>query len=777
LSSSVKKISFLFIIIILMLFKGLTSTDNLNSKQFYYNPQFIFLCYQLPVFQSYLFLNSPLWMFIGVNDLSDVVPLDSTMLEDTTTAYQSLLIHNYIYRFSGEHPKSLGDYHNLHLLGNINLNNQIDSTGEFVSTNLDVDSLSIGNAFDLDLDEYLSIRKKQIENQMWDSLLARYDLKQALSGGDLARLISQATGLTIPVPPNPVIGLFGKPQININVNGEVNLKVGWRWDSQNLGTVSAFGQTQSTPIFSQDIKVNVSGSIGDKLKLKTDWNTRNQFEYNNKFKIGYEGEDDEIVKLVEVGNVSLPLNSSLIGGGEALFGVRSDYQFGPLYLKTVFSQRRGQRKFVNVKGGVSTIPFQIRAYDFAKNHFFLDEAYKPIYKEYFKNSTPIIPKSSKKMRIKEIEVWESVNDIQQGAVSAVGVAYADLDSIQTMRNQSYPRSMKFASIQAGKVERGNFLRLDSNRYRVDYNLGTLHILNLRPDRYYAVAYRIEGETPAADDDWYYGTFSNQVGEKDTLILKLIYRPNMQPGFKSLWDRQMKNIYSINASYVNVSNTKIGIWYINQNNDSSDVLQGAPDKLVTILGVDKVTNSTGSAPPDGQFDLRPPFFDAQYGEIIFPSLRPFDSALYDYFSRLGTPDLAAQYAFSDVYDTTYDIARRNTSKDRFVITGQVSGKATNRINLGAFGLAPNSVKVTLDGVPLKENVDYVIDYYAGQLTLRNQRAMLPNANLSIQYEARDVFNISTRTLAGIRGDYQLFKTRKIKSNLGFTLMYYDQSISL
>ncbi|MDQ1264852.1 MAG: hypothetical protein QG635_1, partial [Bacteroidota bacterium] len=340
--------------------------------------------------------------------------------------------------------------------------------------------------------------------------------------------------------------------------------------------------------------------------------------------------------------------------------------------------------------------------------------------------------------------------------------------------EKYPDSLKYAFIKAGEVERGRFMRLDSMRYKVDVSLGTLNILNLRPDRYYAVGYRIEGESPDRRDDQYYGNFSQDAKPKDTLILKLIYRPNMQPGFVTLWERQMKNIYSINATNVNIDGTKIGIWYFNQNNDSSDVLQGAPDKLVTIMGVDQVNNSTGSAPPDGQFDLRPPFFDMQTGEIIFPSLKPFEDGLYDYFNSKGTPQLADQYMFPDIYDTTYDVARQNTARDRFVVSGEVSGRSTNRIALGAFNLAPGSVKVTLDGVPLREFEDYVVDYYSGQLTLRNPRASLPNANLRIEYEANDIFNISTRTLAGIRGDFQLYKTRKINTQIGFTIMHYDQS---
>jgi len=660
---------------------------------------------------------------------------------------------------------------------NIRTSKVFDSTLSNIRTVEQFDSVDISYPLTFSLDEYTKLRQDQLRQRIWDSLLVRYDLKMALSQGDLARLISQATGLTIPLPPNPLMSIFGKPEIAINVNGEVNIRIGWRWDSQNLGTVSQFGQTQSSPMFNQDIRLNVSARIGDKLKLNTDWNTRRTFDLDNKFKIGFEGEDDDIIKLVEVGNVNLPLNTSLIRGAETLFGVRADFQFGPLFLKSLFSQKRGETKFVDAQGGMSKQYFSIRAYDYARNNFFLDTAYLRVYDKYFENSTPVIPADADSLRIKEIEVWESTNDIREGvSIAGTSIAIADLPPILAQQGEKYPESIKFLDIKAGEVERGNFIRLDSSRYRIDYNLGTLSIRNLRQDRYYAVSYRVEGPTRDPSDDRYYGTLSGLSGERDTLILKLIYRPNLQPGFTSLWKRQMKNIYDLNVRNVNVNDTRINIWYINKSNDSTDILEGAPDKLVTIFGVDQVNNSTGAPPPDGLFDLRIPFFDPNEGTITFPSTRPFDSALVRYFSRpeIGNLDLAYLYTYSDIYDTTYDVARLNTARDRFVITGEVSGRASNRINLGAFNLARNSVRVLLDGVPLVENQDYVVDYFSGTLTLRNQRAMLPNANLKVEYEQRDIFNLSTRTLAGLRGDYQLYKSRNALANLGFTFMHYDQS---
>ncbi len=656
-----------------------------------------------------------------------------------------------------------------------NTYSKIDSSGSFFVNGEYLDSLELNPAYTLELDNYLEKRRDKLNKRIWDSLITVYDIKQALSQGDLARMLGQSTGIAIPVPPNPIFSIFGKPEIAINVSGEANVTLGWRWDSQNLGTVSQFGQTQSSPIFNQDIRLNVSGRIGDKLRLGTNWDTRNSYDLENKFKIGYSGYDDDIIKLVEVGNVDLPLPTTLIRGGETLFGVRADFQFGPLYLKTLFSQKRGQAKFVDVRGGATTQPFQIRAYDFAKNNFFLDTAYLAVYDKYFETSTPVIPPSADSLRIKEIEVYESTNDpVEAAKSSGNAVAHADLPAWNG--SQQYSNNYKIVDIKAGEVARGQFIRLDTTRFKINYNLGTLIIRNMRQDRAYAVAYRTEGPTTSNIDDRYYGTFSYQVGVNDTFVLKLISYPNLQPGFRTLWKRQMKNIYDINARNVNVAETKINIWYINRNNDSSDVLPGAPDKLVTIFGVDQVNNGTGAAPPDGVFDMMPPFFDAVEGTITFPSSRPFDSSIVRYFRRpeVGNPDIAFEYIFSSPYDTTNDVARQNTARDRFVISGEVSGRQSNRINLGAFNLARNSVRVTLDGVPLIENQDYVVDYYAGTLTMKNPRASLPGANLKVEYEQRDIFNIATKTLAGIRGDYDLFTTRTAKAYLGFTLMHYDQS---
>ncbi len=576
---------------------------------------------------------------------------------------------------------------------------------------------------ELTLQEYLNEVKNSKQRQMWDSIADDYNITKAMSSGDLARLMATSTGFSIPLPPSPVFSVFGSPKISINVNGEVNIRIGWRWNTQNLGTVSQFGQTQSTPIFSQDIRVNVSGQIGDKLKLNTDWNTRRSFDMDNRFKIGFEGEDDDILKLIEVGNVSLPTFNSLIGGGQTLFGVRADFQFGPLHLKTILSQRRGERRFVDVQGGKNLNPFALHAYDYVRNYFFLDEDYKKVYKEYFRYATPVLPVEFDSLSIKEIEVWESTTQLTNTRVREA-VAHATLPKLT--RGQNYGPDFLDAQITAGRVEKGRFQLLDSTKWHLDYNLGTLRIENLSPDRTYAVSYRVQGPTQALDDDLRVGYLSSERGFDEVMVLQLVHVRNLQPGFRELWSRQMRNIYNIGATNVDPSSAKINIWYLRPSNDSVDVLEGSNEKIVTIFGVDR-TDNNGQVQPDGMFDLREPFFNAVRGEIVFPSVEPFRQGLIDYFDNLGKRQVADRYIFGDVYDTTWDIAKINTARDRFIISGEVSGASSNRIRLGAFNLAPGSVRITLDGAPLREFQDFVVDYFSGTVQLRNPRATLPNAN--------------------------------------------------
>lgn len=317
----------------------------------------------------------------------------------------------------------------------------------------------------------------------------------------------------------------------------------------------------------------------------------------------------------------------------------------------------------------------LHAYDYAPNFFFLDTVYKLIYEEYFIDY-PDVPASNaaKFNRIKSIEVWESTNDIILGEVSAFGVAFADLQSILIMQGEIYPKSMKDLNIVEGKIEKSAWLKLDTNDYTIDRYIGTIRFNSFRPDKYYAVSYTIEGEANTSQDDKNFGVFSAQIGEKDTLILKLICRPNLQPGFKTLWQRQLKNQYYIGEKNINVLKADVKIYWVNENNDTLEYTEEKQISFLLMLGVD-ARNSSGkiSFPPNGRFDMFPPTFDSKEGIISFIYQEPFRESIISWFERNNLTDKIEKYIYPEVYDSTKDAAIGAVDKDKYLIVFNKLGK--------------------------------------------------------------------------------------------------------
>jgi cell surface protein SprA len=622
----------------------------------------------------------------------------------------------------------------------------------------------------LSLDEFLELRRQEQLREMWEKKATDYKLDTRAPEppkDPLERLIGDGTKFEIPIPQNPIFSIFGAPTVSINVNASVNVSAGWQWDNNNLTSINALGSTQSAPFFNQNITVSASGKVGDKLKLSADFDNGRSFDFDNQLKINFGGgpeSDDDIIQGVEAGNVQLSTPSTLIGGSQALFGVKSTFKFGPLLLTTIASQKRGERKTVTVSGGSVKNTISIKPYEYAQNHFWLDTAYKRFYDIYYSNPVPAATVEMEPYGIQDIEVYEQVKD---GSIPAQfqAIAYADLPP---RPETGYSEALRVypTTPPAGSVQLGSFRKLDlGNGFEYDRQLGTITIKSLQQDKLYAVAYRTKGGQQ-------YGELSNTRGDlAKRAILKLIYMNNMQPSFTTLWARQMKNIYPLNGvRNVDLENSRINITF-GVPPDTSEVLKisGSP-RLVKILGVDRF-NSANEAQPDGEFDIRSPyFFDQAHGEIIFPSTEPFRKLI-----RKELTVNAEDYVLDAIYDNTREDARRDTKASKYTIGGEIAGAGGSKISLGVIGLAPGSVKVTSNGELLVENQDYRVDQTFGEVTLISPKANSPTGNIVVEYEQNDFFTTAVKTLLGLRADYDLFHKRNLTSKLGMTFMRYSQSI--
>ena len=645
----------------------------------------------------------------------------------------------------------------------------IDSTGKYVVIKQEVAGQQNKILLRIPLDQYIKMQLAHRQRKSWEDLGYAYDYTGSKEG--LGDLIKNFTDFEIPLPSVGVLSIFGKPKISLKIGGAVDIHGAWRSETTQGITASRLGNTRNEPDFKQQVQINVNGTIGDKLNISADWNTERTFEYQNQLKIKYTGYEDEIIQSIEAGNVSLQ-TSPLVGGSDALFGVKAKFKFGPLTLTTLASQKKGQVKEVSVNGGATSQTFSVRAYQYSTNNYFVDTVYAstaPQYNFFYRYYGKPTPDIDPRYTITDIQVWKSINGLTYDrSKERYANAYIDLKPLKA--GQKYPDALR-ADTNAipGRLETGRFVRLEEG---TDYTLHpeTGYITfntNIQNQDIIAVAYRVENNPNTKSDDDFYGEFLNSTNSDTSqkLVLKLIKPQNLQPDgdYQEAWRLLLKNIYPLGGRNIKQDGFEFKVKYEIPGQDPVSDLptpSGNSIQLLNAFGFDSY-NSSGSPPPDNVFDWQPgKTIITSTGEVIFPTLEPFGKNL-----PTGIPD---SLAYQSIYTKTTTFAQQDKQQDRWVLTGKYSGEASSTYQLG-FNVVENSVRVLLNGRELKQGVDYTVDYNIGQLTIRNDAALVPGADLKITYEQNDLFQLASKTLLGARGVFDFSKNTK----LGFSILNLNQ----
>jgi cell surface protein SprA len=645
----------------------------------------------------------------------------------------------------------------------------MDSTGKKVFIEEKVAGHTVRPKLELSLDDYIKLRMDAIQRDSWETRGYEYKLKDTKK--DLSQLITDITNIDIPLPSSPIFSIFGKPNINLRVSGQVDIHGAWRNETTEGVTTSALGNTRNEPDFKQQVQINLSGTIGDKLNINADWNTERQFQYENQLKIKYTGYEDEIVQSIEAGNVSLQ-TSPLVGGSEALFGVKASFRMGAFSLTALASQKKSEVKEVSLSSGAKTSTFEIHAYSYSQNHFFVDAVYvdeiRNIFNKYYGNTTP---DQTPEYFIKDIQVWKTTtglynpNERKANAfINLPSKSNGELYEPTGDRNRigGWSDSTYEANSATNVINSRFVLLVDGTDYTLHPETGFITFkTSLQPQDAIAVAFRIEGPTSATSDDQYYGEFTQTATAAGVkrLVLKLVKPPNLQPKFTDAWKLQLKNIYPTGGRKIKEEGFNAVIRFRTEGQEPQDNISGT--KLIQAFNLDK-TDKSKTGGPDGAFD----FYSGrtifpETGEIVFPVLQPFGK------NFPSTLDRSLKYQL--VYDTTSTGAQQaGAVYDKFTITGEYSAEISSNFSMG-FNVVENSVKVLLGGAPLKEGVDYVCDYNLGQIVIRNDQALLPGADLKITYEQNDLFTLASKTMLGLRGLYDFNK----ETSLGFSFLNLNQ----
>ncbi|MFB6247215.1 MAG: cell surface protein SprA [Salinibacter sp.] len=613
--------------------------------------------------------------------------------------------------------------------------------------------------------------------------------------------------------------IFGKPQVDLRVNGKANINAGFKYSRNDRQGARTGDATQLDPNFKQDLRLGITGTIGDKMQINVDWDTNNQFDYQNQVKLEYTGYEDEIVQSVEAGNVFLETPSQLISGGQSLFGIKSTFQLGNLSLTTIASQQEGKSNSLSIEGGAKTTEFTLQPTDYDEDsHFFLGYYFRNNWNRAHQDPTSITLFNGFN-RITDIEVWKLRTTTSSGEGSDVrrvaavvdlgesprllaqaggytnpdqlpgpGADQYDESDLAALRNgetsvSSYVESTASLSepLQTQDWESGNFKKLERGRdYRLDSRLGFLSLTQrLRPNEALAVAFRYQAGGEVRE----VGDFSAGQGgasggvTSDRLVLKLLRPTNPVapgPGASAgppAWFLELRNIYRVGGRGFNAENFELDIEYSPSGQGTTTTLSQISNKpLLQVLGLDRVDQS-GAPTPDNEFDFIGQTINSEEGIIYFPYLQPFGDRILRVAEQNGDRSAGRPFAFENLYVKKKSNAEKeDTEKNVYEITGSYKGQAQGFYDLKAFsGLVEGSVEVTSGGRALQEGTDYVVDYQSGTVNITNQSYLTDGRDINISYEQRSLASLQKKTLLGARADWSL----RDRFALGATVMRLSQ----
>nr|MBP7463598.1 cell surface protein SprA [Bacteroidales bacterium] len=596
--------------------------------------------------------------------------------------------------------------------------------------------------------------------------------------------------------------IFGGNTIDIRPQGAAELSFGLNISYVDNPTYPENIRRNVVFDFDEKIQMNVVGQIGDKMKLNVQYDTESAFDFENSVKIEYTGYDDEIIQKIEAGNVSLPLSGTLISGSQSLFGFKTELKFGRLNITTLFSQQKGETSSIEVQGGAQTKEYEIYADKYEANkHYFLGHFFKENY-DRFLSSLPIITSG---ININKIEVWvtnkqgnyeNSRNivafpDLGEANPDVIEASYTNSGSFSTnpypsdsanilaiietlipeVRNiNSVGNALLAAGFEGGidyeKIESARLL--SPSEYTVNTQLGYISLNStLASDQVLAVAY----EYTVGGKVYRVGEFSNSsVNAPDALVLKLIKGTSFTPQMK-VWDLMMKNIYSIGAYQLSNQDFYLDVYYKNDRTGTeiNFLPAGAIDstRLLTVLNLDNL-NSQLDPYADGIFDfINGITINPSNGRVIFPVREPFGSYMRKKITG-GNPalnEVADQYVFEELYDSTQSTARQIAEKNKFFIAGRYKSSSGSDISLNAINIPQGSVKVTAGAQVLTENVHYTVDYNLGRVKIIDAGILESGTPLKITLESNSLFNIQTKTLVGTHLNYEISKD----FNIGATIL--------
>jgi cell surface protein SprA len=586
----------------------------------------------------------------------------------------------------------------------------------------------------------------------------------------------------------------GKVKIDIRPQGNVDIMAGYQGQNIKNPTLPERARKSGGFDFDMNANLNVIANIGEKLKLPINYNTLANFDFENQLKLDYKGLDDEIIKSIEAGNINWQSKGTLIPSTQGLFGLKTQLQFGKLFITSAIANQKSTRQSVALQGGAATTQFQKRLDEYEENRHFLLAGY---FRENYNKAMSQLPRVNSQVQVLRMEVWvtnrtgattdarDVVGLTQLGELTTGGITalpyneatplYRSIINNPNARNPSQATSMLLGLglKPVTDFEKTFARKLNANEYYFNPQVGWISLnQQLQPDEVLAVAYQYTYNGKV----YQVGEFSQDValdttrknGVQQVLYLKLLKATSQRSG-SLLWNLMMKNVYSLDVASIQPQDFKLNIMYEEPSKglkrylpESDPAVEGVP--LLRVLRLDRLNNRLDPQ-PDGVFDYIEGFTVlSQQGKIVFPVLEPFGRDLEALAFTTIAPAIKNKYLYTELYDSIKAIAQTYANKNRYLFQGQVKGAGGSEIYLGAFNVPQGSVSVTAGGQILTENVDYTVDYNLGSVKIINQGILNSGVPVNVQFENNAGFGIQQKNFMGLRLDYLASKNLSIGASM-------------
>jgi hypothetical protein len=615
---------------------------------------------------------------------------------------------------------------------------EIDSSFQYVIVYERLFSEDIKQTRVLKFSDYLEQRLRYEDKTMWIKSVEK-NLGVAYStAGESGDIV-----LDIPfkIKSKTFHRVFGGDNIGLRVRGSLSISViGQRSftdmpNAENESFDFTLNQTQN---------ISIRGKVGSKVDVDIAQNTES-FDFENSLKITYTGESDEIIQKLEAGNIGLSLPGtrfvSFSGVNKGLFGLKTETKIGKLKTTSIASFEKGKKNQIEVKGGVRKQERIKNAKDYLKNkYFFVDSLFKenmatPGNYQRMLDHQPLIA-APYKIKNYSLQLYAVRSEIGVQTQADIYIDY---------RNRHIPTIGQYDNLYLANT---NVKLIEDEFFEINHELGYIRLKSyyLAGGERLAVKYVLQSQMNPNDVD----SIGSGIPGVSKLQLQLLAEEGQEPS--DPWSGlEWKNVYSLDGADISRDEFKLTI----QRNTSSG------------MKTEEYDNNNSAKPYLYWYQVNKPgvndevdiaFLNSASGEFIFPNQTPFMPDQNSIIYREGLAD--SLYTDKSIYtDYAY-------SSSEFNLKFEFSSKSST-YELG-FNVIEGSEVVRSGATTLKKDVDYIINYNSGQLSIINDRYL--SADIEILYESASIFQLDQKLLLGNRFEYNFSKD----TYLGATVLYLSES---